>query len=109
MEQGPLEDIVSALPNDLADFVSNDNKSFLVEKEKWTAEQEKMGKIRKQKQKDDLEEDLEVVAERLTYVNTHAALTYQGMHYLSHWISKIMFFFYFRTEFKKKSFPLSVI
>ena len=40
MEQGDLEGLLQSLPNDLAEFVSEDNNAFREEKTKWDKEAE---------------------------------------------------------------------
>lgn len=57
MEQGDLETLLQSLPNDLAEFVNNDNRVFQLEKEKWHRDQEEK---KKQEALDKLEEERRV-------------------------------------------------
>ena len=54
MEQGDLDGLLQTLPNELAEYVSNDNKAFEVEKVKWNQEQEEK---RKQEELQRLEDE----------------------------------------------------
>lgn len=97
MEHGEIESLINSLPNDLAEYVSKDNKLFLEERRKWDEEQERKKQEAKQRKNDENSGDVEVwknldlineflvkrpllfkvVEERLTYVNTHAKLCVQ--------------------------------
>lgn len=63
MEQGLLESLIASLPNDLAEFVLNDNKAFHLERRKWDEEQERKKQEAKQrKQNDEANSELEVTS-----------------------------------------------
>ena len=44
MDQGALESLVQTLPNDLAEYVSEDNRAFDAERIRWDVEQEEKKK-----------------------------------------------------------------
>ncbi len=44
MEQGAVDQLLSSLPNDLAEYVADDNSKFRDERNKWDADQEEKRK-----------------------------------------------------------------
>ena len=92
-----LESAYRSLPNDLAEFVKEDNIDFVVEKRRWDEEQEARAKKQKAAEEQEMQMvgkdpgaegngasstshgenngDVMVVEEKLTYVHTHAKLS----------------------------------
>lgn len=60
MEHGEIESLINSLPNDLAEYVSKDNKLFLEERRKWDEEQERKKQEAKQRKNDENSGDVEV-------------------------------------------------
>ncbi len=44
MEQGGVDQLINSLPNDLAEYVAEDNKRFRDERARWDLEQEEKKK-----------------------------------------------------------------
>ena len=85
-----LEGAYRCLPNDLAEFVREDNAEFVVEKRRWDEEQEARAKKQRAAEEQEMQMvgkdpgaegrnggngDVMVVQEKLTYVHTHAKLS----------------------------------
>ena len=92
-----LESAYRSLPNDLAEFVREDNIEFVVEKRRWDEEQEARAKKQRAAEEQEMQMvgkdpgaevsgtsttpisdgngDVMVVQEKLTYVHTHAKLS----------------------------------